>query len=229
MECDAAEGAGARRRITVVGNLSGIEVGASIRARGRTEKHPRYGEQFRVLDCETLRPAGVAAIERYLASEIKGVGPATARRIVEHFGDDLHEVLDNAPERIREVRGLGKVVAERIVTAWRDASGLRELTVFLRGHGIGAAYARRIHKVYGKDALEVVRRDPYVLARTVYGVGFRTADAVAEKLGIPRNSIQRARGAVVYLLERMADEGHVYVPFEYFEHQFQSGLEMDSA
>jgi exodeoxyribonuclease V alpha subunit len=227
MECDSAEGA--RRRITIVGNLSGIEVGASIRARGRTEKHPRYGEQFRVLDCETLRPAGIAAIERYLASEIKGVGPATARRIVEHFGDDLHEVLDNAPERMREVRGLGKVVAERIAVAWRDASGLRELTVFLRGHGIGAAYARRIHKVYGKDALEVVRRDPYVLARTVYGIGFRTADAVAEKLGIPRNSIQRARGAIVYLLERMADEGHVYVPFDYFEHQFQSGLEMDSA
>lgn len=227
VECDSAEGA--RRRITVVGNLSGIEVGASIRIRGRTEKHPRYGEQFRVLDCETLRPAGVAAIERYLASEIKGLGPALARRIVEHFGDDLHEVLDNAPEQMREVRGLPRKVAERIAVAWRDASGLRELTVFLRGHGIGAAYARRIHKVYGKDALEVVRRDPYVLARTVYGVGFRTADAVAEKLGIPRNSIQRARGAVVYLLERMADEGHVYVPFEYFEHQFQSGLEMDSA
>ena len=227
VECDSAEGT--RRRITVVGNLSGIEVGASIRIRGRTEKHPRYGEQFRVLDCETLRPAGVAAIERYLASEIKGLGPALARRIVEHFGDDLHEVLDNAPERMREVRGLPRKVAERIAVAWRDASGLRELTVFLRGHGIGAAYARRIHKVYGKDALEVVRRDPYVLARTVYGVGFRTADAVAEKLGIPRNSIQRARGAVVYLLERMADEGHVYVPFEYFEHQFQSGLEMDSA
>jgi exodeoxyribonuclease V alpha subunit len=227
LECDSAEGA--RRRITVVGNLSGIEVGASIRVRGRTEKHPRYGDQFRVLDCETLRPAGVAAIERYLASEIKGVGPALARRIIEHFGDDLHEVLDNTPERMREVRGLPRKVAERIAVAWRDASGLRELTVFLRGHGIGAAYARRIHKVYAKDALEVVRRDPYVLARTVYGVGFRTADAVAEKLGIPRNSIQRARGAVVYLLERMADDGHVYVPFEYFEHQFQSGLEMDSA
>ncbi len=227
VECENAEGA--RRHVTVVGNLSGVQVGAAIRAHGRTEKHPRYGEQFRVLDFETLRPAGVAAIERYLASEIKGVGPSLARRIAEHFGDDLPEVLDNAPERMREVRGLGPIVAARISAAWRDASGLRELTVFLRGHGIGAAYARRIHKVYGKDALDVVRRDPYVLARTVYGVGFRTADAVAEKLGIARNSIQRARAAIVYLLERMADDGHVYAPFEYLENQFQQGLEMDSA
>ena len=176
---------GLRKRITVVGELGTVEIGAGIRARGRTEKHPRYGEQFRVLDYETIRPAGVAAIERYLASEIKGVGPALARRIVEHFGDELPEILNNAPERMREVRGLGTIVAIRIATAWRDSSGLRELTVFLRGHGIGAAHARRIHKFYGKDALEVVKQDPYVLARTIYGIGFRTADAIAEKLAIP--------------------------------------------
>ena len=136
-------------------------------------------------------------------------------------------MLDNAPERMREVRGIGTVVTRAIAAAWRDSSGLRELTVFLRGHGIGAAHARRIHKFYGKDALEVVRRDPYVLARTIHGIGFRTADAIAEKLAIPRNSIQRARAAILYILERMADEGHVYSPFEYLEHQFESALEME--
>ena len=120
-----------------------------------------------------------------------------------------------------------RAVAQRIAIAWRDSSGLRELTVFLRGHGIAAAHARRIHKVYGRDSLETVRDDPYVLARTITGIGFRTADAVAEKLGIPRNSIQRARAAMIYLLERMADEGHVFAPFGYLEHQFQSALEMD--
>jgi len=217
------------RRVTVVGQLAGIEVGSTIRAHGAFEKHPRFGEQFKVVDFETVRPAGAAAIERYLASEIKGVGPATARRIAEYFGDALGEVLDNSPERMREVAGIGPVVAARIVAAWRDSSGLRELTVFLRGHGIAAAHARRIHKVYGKDAFEVVRRDPYLLARTIHGIGFRTADAVAEKLGIPRNSIQRARAAVLYLLERMADEGHVYAPLEYLEGQFGAALEMDSS
>lgn len=225
VDCEEADGT--RKRVTVVGNLAGIEVGAGIRARGHIEKHPRYGEQFRVVDFETIRPAGVAAIERYLVSEIKGVGPALARRIVEHFGEELGRVLDENPERVREVHGLGAVVASRIVAAWRDSSGLRELTVFLRGHGIGAAYARRIHKIYGKDSLEVIRRDPYILARTVHGIGFRTADAVAEKLGIPRNSFQRARAAILFLLERMAEEGHVYVPLPYLESQFREGLEMD--
>ncbi len=217
----------ARPRITVVGNLAGLDVGAGLRLRGRFERHPKYGEQFRVEDFETIRPASVAALERYLASEIKGVGTALARRIAEKFGETLPSVLDEAPHRLREVRGLGAVVAARIAAAWRDSSGLRELTVFLRGNGIAAGHARRIHKLYGRESLEVVRRDPYVLARTIAGIGFRTADTVAEKLGIPRNSIQRARAAIVYLLERMADEGHVFAPFGYLEHQFVSELEMD--
>ncbi len=215
------------RRVTIVGNLAGLEVGSTIRAEGGFEKHPRFGEQFHVVDFETLRPAGAVAIERYLASEIKGVGPAFARRIAEHFGDELGEILDNAPERMREVPGIGAARARLIAATWRDASGLREVTVFLRGHGLGGSHARRIHKFYGKQALEVVRQDPYVLARTIHGIGFRTADSIAEKLGIARNSIQRARAAVLYLLERMADEGHVYSPFEYLEGQFRTALEME--
>ncbi|HUY18926.1 MAG TPA: ATP-dependent RecD-like DNA helicase [Candidatus Binataceae bacterium] len=221
----AAEAGG--DRLTVVGNLGGVEVGAGLRAHGRFEKHPRYGEQFKIEDFEILRPAGVAALERYLASEIKGVGPALARRIAEHFGESLPEVLDREPERLHEVRGLGAVVAERIAAAWRDSSGMRELTVFLRGHGIAAAHARRIHQLYGHESLAVVRRDPYLLAREIHGIGFRTADTIAERLGIPRNSIERARGAILYLLERMAEEGHVFAPLGYITHQFASGLEMD--
>lgn len=218
---------GDSRRVTVVGNLAGLEVGSTIRAQGGFEQHKIYGDQFHVVDFETVRPAGAVALERYLASEIKGIGPALARRIAEHFGDSLGEVLDNAPERMREVPGIGAAVTRAIAAAWRDSSGLRELTVFLRGHGLAASHARRIHKFYGKDALEVVRRDPYILARTIHGIGFRTADAVAEKLGIPRNSIQRARAAVLYILERMSDEGHVYSPFEYLEGQFRTALEME--
>ena len=200
---------GDSRTVTLVGNLAGLEIGSAIRARGRFEQHPRFGEQFRVEDYETLRPAGAFALERYLAAEIHGVGPSLARRIAAHFGDDLREVLDHAPERVREVSGIGPVVAGRIAAAWKDSSGLRELAVFLRGHGIGAAHARRIHKCYGSASLEVVRRDPYVLARTIPGIGFRTADMVAAKLGIPKNSNERARAAILFLLERMGEEGHV--------------------
>jgi exodeoxyribonuclease V alpha subunit len=219
-------GRGDSRTVTIVGSLVGLEIGSAIRAHGRFEKHPKFGEQFKVEDYETLRPAGAFALERYLAAEIHGVGPSLARRIADHFDDDLREVLDHAPERLREVSGVGPVVASRIAAAWKDSSGLRELIVFLRGHGIGAAHARRIHKRYGRDSLEVVRRDPYVLAQTIHGIGFRTADMVAAKLGIPKNSIERARAAVRFLLERMAAEGHVYVPREYLEWQFQSGLEI---
>ncbi|MGH9578657.1 MAG: helix-hairpin-helix domain-containing protein, partial [Terriglobales bacterium] len=225
VECTSGDGV--RERVTVVGTLAGLEIGSGIRAHGRREKHPRYGEQFRIVDYETIRPAGVAALERYLAAEIKGVGPALARRIVEHFGEGLPQILDERPERVREVRGLGRVVADRIVAAWRDSSGLRELTVFLRGHGIGSGYARKIHQQFGRGALETIRQDPYLLARHISGIGFRTADAIADRLGIARNSIERARAAVVYLLERMADDGHVYVPIEYLEGQFTTALDMD--
>jgi exodeoxyribonuclease V alpha subunit len=220
---------GQRRRITIVGTLAGIEVGAALRLSGHFEKHPRYGDQFRVEDYETLRPAGVAALERYLASEIEGVGPVFARRIVTHFGESLGAVLDATPERLQEVPGLPRRTVRQITAAWQDSSGLRELSVFLRGHGIGGAHARRIHKVYGRDSLETVRSDPYILARTINGIGFRTADVVADKLGIPRNSIQRARGALLYLLERMAEDGHVFAPLDYLSGQFESVLEMDSS
>ena len=214
------------KRITIVGDLGALEIGAGLKLSGRFEQHPKYGEQFRVQDYEVMRPAGVAALERYLASEIKGVGPALARRIVAHFGESLAAVLDTTPERLHEVRGLPRAAAQRIAITWRDATGLRELTVFLRGHGIGSAHARRIHKVYGRESLETIRNDPYLLARTVTGIGFRTADLVAEKLGIPRNSIQRARAALIYLLERMAEEGHVFAPITQLESEFQAGLEM---
>lgn len=221
---------GRLERVSIVGDLSGTEVGATLRLHGRYELHLRYGRQFRVVDFETLRPAGVAAIERYLASrEIRGVGPRLARRIVEHFGEELPAVLDQDPRRLHEVRGLPRLVVERIAAAWQDASGLRALAVFLRGHGIAAAHARRIHKVYGARSLEVIRADPYLLARTVPGIGFRTADAVAEQIGIARDSIQRARSAVLYLLERMAEDGHVYAPPGRLENLFHSALQMDPA
>jgi len=225
---ETADESNTRRRITVVGTLGGVEVGAALRLTGHFEKHPRYGEQFRVEGYETLRAAGAAALERYLASEIKGVGPVFARRLITHFGESLAAVLDATPERLHEVSGLPRRTIRRITAAWRDPSGLRELSVFLRGHGIGAVQARRIHKVYGRDSLATVCDNPYILARTISGIGFRTADAVAGKLGIPRHSIKRARAALLYLLERMAEDGHVFAPLDYLAGQFESTLEMDS-
>jgi exodeoxyribonuclease V alpha subunit len=214
--------------VSIVGDLAGVEVGAGLKLSGRFEQHPKYGNQFKVVSFEVARPAGVHAIERYLASgQIRGVGPKLARRITDHFGDQLNVILEKEPQRLREVRGLSKLVISRITSAWQDASGLRELSVFLRGHGISASHATRIHKVYGHESLTIIRNDPYLLARTIAGIGFRTADAVAEQVGIARNSIQRARAALLYLLERMADDGHVYAPLGYLENRFRGLLDMD--
>ena len=218
-----------RDSIAIVGNLPDPQVGATMRLQGSFESHPRYGRQFRVESCEILKPAGLTALERYLSSgQVKGVGPALAHRITEHFGEDLFAVLDHQPHRLREVRGIGASIVRQITAVWQDQSGLRELMVFLRGHGMPAHYARRIHKLYGVRSLEVIRSDPYLLARTVHGIGFRTADTVAEQLGIPRSSIQRARGAILYLLERMAEDGHVCAALGYLESQFRAALDMDA-
>ncbi len=214
--------------VAVVGNLADPQVGATMRLVGSFQTHPRYGRQFRVESFELLKPAGLTALERYLCSgQIRGVGPALARRITEHFGEELFTILDQQPHRLREVHGIGRSIERQITAAWQDQSGLRELMVFLRGHGLSAHYARRIHKLYGTRSLEIIRSDPYLLARTVNGIGFRTADTVAEQIGIPRNSIQRARGAILYLLERMAEEGHVCAPLGYLEQQFRAALDMD--
>ena len=125
-----------------------------MRLQGSFESHPRYGRQFRVESCEILKPAGLTALERYLSSgQIKGVGPALAHRITEHFGEELFAVLDHQPHRLREVRGIGAAIVRQITAVWQDQSGLRELMVFLRGHGMPAHYARRIHKLYGVRSL----------------------------------------------------------------------------
>jgi exodeoxyribonuclease V alpha subunit len=221
------EGEQQRQSVVVVGFLPDPLVGSMLRLRGAYEDHPRFGRQFRISDSEILKAAELTALERYLASgQIKGVGPALAKRITSHFGSSLIEVLDRAPHRLREVKGLGPVTVRQIQSVWQDRTGLRELMVFLRGHGIAAHNARRIHKLYGGRSLEVIRNDPYLLARTVTGIGFRTADLVAEQVGIARNSIQRARGAVMYLLERMAEDGHVCAPVAHLEGQFHTALEM---
>ena len=216
------------RPVSIVGDLAGVEVGAGLKLSGHFEVHPKYGNQFKVAYFEIARPAGIHAIERYLASgQIRGVGPKLARRIADHFGDRLNEILEKEPQRLREVSGLSKIVIARLTAAWQDASGLRELSVFLRGHGISAGHAMRIHKVFGRESLQIIRKDPYLLARTITGIGFRTADAVAEQVGVARNSIERARAALLYLLELMADDGHVYAPFAYLENRFRSALDMD--
>ena len=199
--------------VTAVGNLASVNVGESLRLAGFWTTHSQYGRQFKVLDYQTVLPATVEGIRRYLASGlIKGIGPVTARRIVDCFGLETLEVIEQQPERLLEVAGVGSKRAAMITSAWEEQQQIKEVMLFLQSHEVSTALAVRIYKAYGDDALTIVRESPYRLARDIYGIGFLTADVIARNLGMAPDAPQRVQAGICYVLSQLADEGHVYAP-----------------
>jgi exodeoxyribonuclease V alpha subunit len=199
--------------VTVVGNLWGVIPGEPIRIKGHWVRHARYGEQFKVEAYESILPTSVAAIERYLASGlIRGIGPAFAKRLVEAFGPETLRVIDEDPERLLTVDGIGETRLNRIRAAWTEQQNLRGLILFLQEHQISPAFALRISKAYGPGAPDLIREDPYRLARDVAGIGFKTADRIGASLGVARDSPKRCAAGLLYLLHEAAEAGHVYYP-----------------
>ncbi len=195
---------------TIVGTLVAVEVGETLRCSGRWETTREWGPQFRVEQYAALTPATAYGIERYLGSGlVRGVGPALAKRIVEMFGDRTLAVLEEEPRRLREVEGIGAKREAMLVSAWREHRAVRDVMVFLQGHGIGPAHAARIYKTYGERAVARVSEDPYRLADDVWGIGFTTADRIAKALGVPVDSPKRAGAGVRYILKRASEDGHV--------------------
>ena len=218
---------GRREPVSVVGNFVSVTPGEVLRMEGSWGVHARFGEQFKVDRYETAVPDSVHGIGKYLGSGlIKGIGPVMAKRIVSRFGTQTLEVIDGTPERLREVEGIGAYRLDQIRKAWEDQKDIRELMIFLRGHGVSAAFATRIFKHYGKASLEVVRENPYQLAMDVSGIGFLTADQIAQRLGIPLDSPLRAEGGVAYVLHQAAEEGHVCVPRGWLLDQCEKLLEI---
>ena len=204
---------GRQELVTAVGNLASVNVGESLRLTGFWITHPQYGRQFKVLDYETLLPATVEGIRRYLGSGlIKGVGPVTAQRIVDYFGLETLEVIEQQPERLLEVPGVGPKRMSMIARAWEEQRQIKEVMLFLQSHEVSATLAVKIYKTYGDEALTIVRENPYRLARDIYGIGFLTADRIARKLGMAPDAPQRVQAGISYVLSQLADEGHVYVP-----------------
>jgi exodeoxyribonuclease V alpha subunit len=200
---------------TVVGNMADPQVGSSLKLTGEWVENAKFGRQFKILTYETSLPAGVVGIRHYLASGlIKGVGPKTAERIVDAFGEDTFAILDNEPERLSAVKGIGKRTAKGIQEAWSEHRGIRDLIMFLQPHGVSTAYAVRIYKFYGKHALSVVQENPYRLAMDINGIGFVTADTIAQKIGFDVDSPLRAEAGTLYMLTKTTDEGHVYFPLD---------------
>src|SRR2546429_1828362 len=160
-------------------------------------------------------PTSVDGIERYLASGmIRGIGPVYARKLLRAFGEKVFDVIEAEPDRLREVDGIGPVRASRIVAAWAEQKVVREIMVFLHSHGVGTARAVRIYKTYGADAVQVMSDNPYRLARAIRGIGFKTAGALATRLGIDKTTMIRVRAGISYALAEAMDEGHCGLPTE---------------
>ncbi len=206
---------GRREPVTVVGHLAGAQPGEELRITGHWTVDPKYGEQFRAEGVIQLLPSTAAGIEKYLGSGlVRGLGPKMAARLVTRFGLETLDVVERAPERLQEVEGIGPVRAARIQAAWAEQKSVRDVMIFLQGHGISPAFAIRIYRRYGPLAVATVRENPFRLAEDVPGIGFRSADRIAANLGMDPAAPARIRAALVYSLNRLADEGHVWAARE---------------
>ena len=206
---------GHRELVTVVGHAATVSPGEWITASGEWVNDRTHGQQFRARFIRTAAPSSVEGIEKYLGSGmIRGIGPVYAHKLVRAFGDKVFDVIEAEPERLREVTGIGRLRAKRITDAWAEQKVVREIMVFLHGHGVGTARAVRIFRTYGADAVEVMTENPHRLARDIRGIGFVTADAIAMKLGIEKTAMVRVRAGIGHALAEAMDEGHCGLPEE---------------
>ncbi len=200
--------------VTVVGTIFSAVPGEVMKLQGQWNRHPKYGEQFKVESYETVLPATVKGIERYLGSGmIKGIGPVMAKRLVSKFREETLNVIDNHTERLYEVSGIGEKRVKMITEAWVEQKEVRDVMIFLQGSGVSPTYAAKIYKQYGNNSVGVVTENPYRLATDIFGIGFITADKIAEKLGMDKNAPARIEAGILYVLNQLADEGHVYYPY----------------
>lgn len=217
--------AGEPGQTTVVGNMPHLMPGEQVRLEGQWREHPKFGRQFHVTTHSRELPASINGIRRYLASgRIKGIGPVMAERLVQFFGKDVLDVLDNTPDRLLEVEGLGPKTLEGIKTSWDEQREIRNVMLFLQSHEVPPTYAGRIFARYGNQAVEKLRENPYELAYEIRGIGFKTADNMALKLGFTEDSPERLEAGLVYTLFQYAEQGHMFYPGDELVHKVSETL-----
>lgn len=206
---------GSREPVTIVGSFASLNVGETLRVEGRWKEHKNFGRQFAVERYESVLPSTVTGIRKYLASGmIKGIGPAFAERIVKKFGAETLEIIDTRSAKLLEVSGLGRKRVHAIKAAWEEQKAVRDILIFLQGHGVGASHAVKIFKAYGASAITLVRENPYRLAADIRGIGFKTADQIAHNFGMATDSPERIRAGISYALETSLDDGHTCLPLD---------------
>ena len=199
--------------ITVVGNLPEVSPGEHLQLQGIWDTHPKHGKQFKAEICTQVLPSTVAGMASYLGSGmVKGIGPKLAERIVECFGEATFEIIEHQSHRLEEVSGIGRDRTGKIIAAWEEQKQVKEIMVFLHAHGVSTNLAVKIYKEYGDTALQVVQEDPYQLERDIYGIGFKTADRIAQALGLSPEHRSRIEAGIVFALNETINQGHVYVP-----------------
>lgn len=204
---------GKKELVTVVGNLLGVQPGENLRLRGTWTMDRKYGEQFKAEGYVTVKPATLVGIEKYLGSGlVRGIGKVMAKRLVEQFALSTLEVIEQQPERLREVDGIGPVRSARIAKAWTEQKQIKDVMVFLQSHGVSSTFAIKIFKRYQDRSIAVVKENPYRLAVDIFGIGFKTADKIAARLGIAPTSPERAQAGVLHVLGELSNEGHVFYP-----------------
>src|SRR6266849_5130134 len=203
---------GHRDLVTVGGTAATITPGEYIEGEGAWITDRTHGLQFKTRALRVVPPSTLEGIEKYLGSGmVKGIGPHFAKKLVQAFGEQIFDVIEQTPERLTDLDGIGPKRKQRVVEAWEAQKIIREIMVFLHSHGVGTARAVRIYKTYGNEAIVKVRENPYRLALDIHGIGFKTADALAQRLGIPRDAVIRAQAGVRHVLQEFADEGHCAV------------------
>jgi exodeoxyribonuclease V alpha subunit len=219
---------GERDLTTIVGNMANPVPGEFVEIQGKWITHPKFGNQLHVQHYKTLTPATAFGIQKYLGSGlIKGIGPVMAKRIVGRFGIKSLEVIESDIQRLSEIDGIGKKRIQMIKTAWEEQKEVRSVMLFLQSHGVSTAYAAKIFRTYGQDAIAVVKENPYRLARDIFGIGFLTADQIAEKLGIGKQAPQRIEAGLEYVLHQLSDDGHVCYPHTQLCEKIQQMLDVD--
>lgn len=218
------------RLITAVGYFSGIKIGAMLLISGTWKKDPKYGFQFKVQTWEETFPATAEGIEKYLGSGlIKGIGAQMANRMVEYFGEKTLSIIETESARLTEVEGIGKKRMQQIRESWEAQREIKNVMLFLQGYGISTCYAVQIYKQYGKESIAKVKKNPYILANDIWGIGFKTADSIAQRMGIDREAYIHLKNGILYTLNEHANEGHVYSTKDQLLYKAEDILDVDAS
>jgi exodeoxyribonuclease V alpha subunit len=213
--------------VTVVGNMPMVNVGSVINLKGEWKVDSRFGKQFKAEDCFETVPTTIAGIEKYLGSGlIKGIGPVYAKKIVKEFKEDTIRIIEEETDRLIEVDGIGVKRVEMIKKAWQEQKEIKNVMLFLQSYGVSTSYAVKIYKTYGNESIKLVQENPYRLADDIWGIGFKTADRIASKMGFAPDSFERCRAGIIYILNQLAGEGHCYGTLEQLIEKGQENLEV---